>query len=639
MTVVRVPVAAAAAFACALVASAGFAGSPYGICAHLHIADAKTRAASLARMAEAGIGWFRTDFAWAGIERRPGEYDFTVYDAMMAEAKERGIRVLPILDYDNPRVYPDFAWQHPREWCAFAAAVVERYRADLEAVEVWNEPNIPFWKPKPDAAQYAQFLKLTFAAIRRVAPEVRVLMGGTAALEREFIDRLYAEGAGECMDVLNIHPYTHPHAPEEGLVPYLEYARKAVADHGGRQTIWITEVGWPTHTPALSAPSVIRAALATARPGRTRWNAVFADACATGSEPNASFPRAIEAALQGLMKVEACDPEQTRRRLAAGGVDAVFFPFNERYPLDAADAVRDFVRKGGVLLQFGGIPMYRWVADRGGRCEVGRDGSPEAERDRRRFGIGYDAWWTNPAVPETAQVYPTEGAVAAGLKAEPTGFRCGRFFTRKFLRPGDEMVPLLVGKDRNGGELVGACVYRLDGEGGGCVAVCGLPVAESGLVATEALQAKYYARTLGIATAAGVERTFTYNLQAWEEDPYYSEHHFGICHRDFSPKPAFASYATFTRMRPAGSVNAPGPWHDGKCADFFPQWMRPDGTKAGMVWTVGLPAERRFAFDSPKVEFSDISGRPLRPPADDAGGFRLPVSDSPVYFKGGWIAR
>lgn len=620
-------------------AIAGAVENPYGICAHLHAADAKSREATLKRMTEAGIGWFRTDFLWATIEKRSGEYDFSVYDAMMDEAKGRGIKVLPILDYDNPKVYPGFAWQQPQEWCAFVAAVVKRYRHRLEAVEVWNEPNIPFWKPNPDATQYAKFLKLTYECVKRVAPEVRVLMGGTAGLDRGFFAQLYSAGAADYMDVVNVHPYTHPYAPEDKLIPYLEDVRKAIAANGNRQTLWITEVGWPTHKPVLSNPSIIRAALATARPGRSAWNVVFADTCAEGTESGRSFARSVEESLRGFVKVEACDPARTRGRLASGGVDAVFFPFNEHYPLDAADAVHDFVRKGGVLLQFGGVPMYKWESDCGGHHEIGADGSSKAARDRQRFGIAFDAWWLNPAVPDATQVYPTEGAVAAGLKSEPTGFRCERFFTRKFLKPGDEMVPLLVGKDKNGGELVGACVYRF-GDGGGCVAVCGLNYgAQGGIVANESQQALYYARMLGIATAMGAERTFSYNLQAWEADPYYSEHHFGIVHRDFSPKPAYHAYATFTKMRPAGSVNAEGEWHNEKRTGFCPQWTRPDKVKAGMIWTVGGLRERSIIFDSKRMEFLDLYGKPLKAAVDESGGYRLTISDSPVYFKGGWIGR
>ena len=614
-------------------AVAGAVENPYGICAHLHAADAKSREMTLKRMTDAGIGWFRTDFVWEQIEKRPGEYDFSVYDAVMDEARGRGVKVLPILDYDNPKVYPDFAWQHPQEWCAFVTAVVKRYRHRLEAVEVWNEPNIPFWKPNPDAAQYAKFLKLTYECVKRVAPEIRVLMGGTAGLDRGFFAQLYAAGAADYMDVVNVHPYTHPSAPENGLIPYLEDVQKAIAANGGRQALWITEVGWPTHKPVLSNPSIIRAALETARPGRTCWNVVFADTCADGLPPNAKFAQAVEESLDGFVRIEACDAKQMRERLAAGGVDAVFFPFDESYPRDSMDAVVAFVERGGTLLQFGGFPMYRWVSYANGSRVAGADGSSEAAADRKRVGISYSCWWMNSAIPDETQVYPTEGAVAAGLKAEPTGFRCGRFFTSAHLKPGDEFVPLLVGKDKNGGDIAGAGVYRFNGEKGGRVAVCGLSYgAEGGVAATEAQQAMYYARMLGIVTAMGVERTFSYNLQAWEADPYYSEHHFGIVHRDFSPKPAYRAYATFTKMRPAGSVQKPGKWHDDARETFFPRWDLAGGRRGGMIWTVGAARIIRQTF-SDAVEFFDLFGNPLKFVVDEKGGYAIPISDQPIYWR------
>ena len=608
--------------------------SPYGVCAHVGCpGEFEIREAEFEKMRAAGIGWVRSDFLWQDIEPQKGVYRFERFDELMKSARKYGIRVLPILCYDNPRVYPGYAWQHPEEWGRFVQEVVKRYRRELSVVEIWNEPNIPFWKPKPDATQYAEFLKLSYGRVKAVAPEIRVAMGGTAGMDTNFYAGIYAAGGVNFMDIVNIHPYSHPYAPEQRLVPYLESVNKTIADNGGRQALWITEVGWPTHKPVMSNPSIIRSALETARPGRKCWTVVLADTCADGMPPNAKFARAVEESLDGFVRIEACDARGTRERLAAGGVDAVFFPFDESYPKDSMDAVVAFVERGGTLLQFGGFPMYRWVSYVGGSRVLGADGSGEAAADRQRVGISCACWWMNPAIPDETQVYPTEGAVAAGLKAEPTGFRCGRFFTSAQLKPGDEFVPLLVGKDKNGSDIVGAGVYCFNGEKGGRVAVCGLSYGtDCGVAATESEQAAYTARMLAIVAAENVETTFVYELQAPEGDLYYSEAHFGICHRDLSPKPAYTAYATFTKMRPAGSVQKPGKWHDENREVFFPRWNLPDGTRGGMFWTVGAARTIRQTF-SDAVEFFDLFGQPLKLAADEKGGYSVPISDRPVYWR------
>lgn len=610
--------------------------SPYGVCAHVGCpGEFELREQEFEKMRAAGIGWVRSDFLWKDIEPQKGVYRFDRFDELMKSARKHGIRVLPILCYDNPRVYPGYAWQHPKEWCDYVEAVVKRYRGDLEVVEVWNEPNISFWKPKPDVAQYASFLKLSYEKVKAVAPEIRVMMGGTAGINVSFYSGIYAAGGANFMDIVNVHPYSHPYAPETQLVPYLDGVNKAIADNGGRQSLWITEVGWPTHRPVMSNPSIIRAALETARPGQKRWNVVLADTCANGQTPNEKFARAIEETLDGFVRIEACDAKRTRERLAAGGVDAVFFPFDESYPKDSADAVFAFVERGGTLLQFGGFPMYRWVSYASGSRIVGTDGSGEAAADRRRVGISCLCWWLNPEIPEEAQVHPTEGAVAAGLKAEPTGFRCTRFFNAARLKSGDEFVPLLVGRGKNGKEVVGAGVYCFGGEKGGRVAVCGLRYgADCGVAANESEQAAYTARTLAVATAENVEKTFVYELQAPEGDPFYSEHHFGICHRDLKPKPAYAAYAAFTKMRPAGSVQKSGKWHDENREVFFPRWDLPDGGRGGMIWTTGAAKRVRQSFSGP-VRFYDVFGDEVKISLESDGAYALPISGSPLY----WIVK
>ena len=141
-------------------------------------------------------------------------------------------------------------------------------------------------------------------------------------------------------------------------------------------------------------------------------------------------------------------------------------------------------------------------------------------------------------------------------------------------------------------------------------------------------------RSILVALAEGVEKFYAYELRASEHDPYYSESHFGIVHRNLAPKPAYSAYATLTDRRPAGSVRRPGPWRDEAQKLFFPQWMRPDGAAAGAIWTTGAKQTLVLDFDGEEVAFMDAFGLPLPVRRTAARRFLVEVADSPLYFTG-----
>ena len=138
---------------------------PEGVGVNIHFTRGHEQDLDL--IAAAGFKVARMDFGWAGIERAKGQYDWSAYDELTANLAKRGLRALYILDYSNPlyeesvvtrnpvsgEEHRDTASpQHPESVAAFArwaAAAAERYRGRRVIWEIWNEPNITFWKPKP----------------------------------------------------------------------------------------------------------------------------------------------------------------------------------------------------------------------------------------------------------------------------------------------------------------------------------------------------------------------------------------------------------------------------------------------------------------------------------------------------------
>ena len=620
------PLALVAGLAVLSAAGEGVTTYPYGVCAHVTRSERGPHRlkGTLDAMELAGMKYVRSDFDYWKVRGKDGRLDFSDYDALVAELEKRGVTLLPIIyGVENPP--KDFARQ-----ADYVREIVRHYGRRFPAVEIWNEANIKFFKGS-DPVVYAQTLKASYEAVKSVDPSIRVAYTGTAGVPIDWIRKTFEAGATNCFDVMNVHPYSHPAQPEGVMDRQTEKLRALMAEYGvGDRPIWFTEIGWPTHKLTVQFPHVLLAGLRVARPEQKSWRVILADLRVDGPAPDQALAKEIEELLPAGSAVAACTQQETVRRLAKGGVDAVIYPFDESYPAETADAVDAFVRKGGVLVDFGGVPCY--FGRRGGEAVAGL----QHGGGLGRFPFGYRAWWTDKkgTYPETAQVFATERGIAAGVKQEPTGFACERFLSPDRAGQGAEWIPLVAGKTTNGVELVGAAVIRYHGERTGAAILCSMWSKRGMGTNNEENQARYTARGLAIAFAEGVEAYFTYNLRSFEEDPFYSEHHFGLMHADFQPKPAYSAYAEFVRERPAGSVNRPGAWHDATRTFFYPQWTRPDGKKAGVLWQLGDDTRRELRFAGGEPEFRNLYGLKLPVRKLGPGRYRLTVGAAPIYFVG-----
>lgn len=210
---------------------------PQGVGVNIHFTRGHERDLDL--IAAAGCKFVRMDFGWAGIERRPGEYDWSAYDELTANLEKRGLRALYILDYSNPlyeqtvtsrnpitgREQRDIASpQRPESVAAFArwAGAAARHFAGRRVVwEIWNEPNISFWKPKPDASQYATLALAAVKAVRAADPSATVVGPATSEVPVKFLEDVFAAGLLEHWDAVSVHPYrSYRKSPETALEDY-----------------------------------------------------------------------------------------------------------------------------------------------------------------------------------------------------------------------------------------------------------------------------------------------------------------------------------------------------------------------------------------------------------------------------------
>jgi hypothetical protein len=226
-------------------------------------------------IAAAGFKFIRMDFGWGGIERKKGEYDWSAYDELTANLEKRGLRALYILDYSNPlyeetvtsrnpitgHEHRDTASpQHPESVAAFArwaAAGAQHFKGRHIIWEIWNEPNISFWKPKPDVQQYTALALATCKAIREVDAQATIIAPATSGFPWEFLEKFFAAGALEQLDAVSVHPYrNYSQGPETAAADYqkLRALLEKYASNEAKKKIPILsgEWGYASHSKGVS---------------------------------------------------------------------------------------------------------------------------------------------------------------------------------------------------------------------------------------------------------------------------------------------------------------------------------------------------------------------------------------------------
>ena len=100
--------------------------------------------------------------------------------------------------------------------------------------------------------------------------------------------------------------------------------------------------------------------------------------------------------------------------------------------------------------------------------------------------------------------------------------------------------------------------------------------------ATEETQAMRLPRIYLISFACGMDKVFYYKSRSCELDTFEIEDHYGFLHKDYTPKPAFYTYQTLTKMCPNKSTRPKLERHGNV---YIASWKRPDKKKAWALWT------------------------------------------------------
>ncbi len=229
------------------------------------------RAMVLDRLVEAGVEWVRIDLSWAMLQPEPGpeysEWGTDRADLVVDMAADRGLEILATFwltpGWANGGAGERAAPTDPEDYAAALAWAADHFGDRVAAWEIWNEPNDPRFFAGADPATYASLLRASYRAVKDAEPEATVVFGGTSFNDTEWIEQVYAAGAGDHFDLMATHPYQgisdmEPEAPEDGTMYRLTHVRavrEVMARNGDEdKDIWFTEFGWSSH--GVNGPDV-----------------------------------------------------------------------------------------------------------------------------------------------------------------------------------------------------------------------------------------------------------------------------------------------------------------------------------------------------------------------------------------------
>lgn len=209
---------------------------------------------SVQQIQDLGATWVR--FTFKDDSDGPQPTRFAFYDDLVGELNQAGINILMILSNETcpgrPARDADEAAcdAYIAKFAARCRQIAQHYGSQVQAYEIWNEPD--FLAPSPDydpcmgAEVFGRLLRAAFAAIKEVS-SATVVMGGLAAGQPGYLEEVRASTNGVLhVDAVGVHPYGRRPTedwprPDWGFGVLGDLIRQYHAAAG--KPVWITEVG------------------------------------------------------------------------------------------------------------------------------------------------------------------------------------------------------------------------------------------------------------------------------------------------------------------------------------------------------------------------------------------------------------
>ncbi|MDX2160165.1 MAG: cellulase family glycosylhydrolase [bacterium] len=245
---------------------------------------------AMGRIETLGVRWVKVQIAWRDMQpnnrdERGTEF-FRRVEQYLEDANRRGFSVMVSIAkapaWARSNQTEDGPPDNPADLANFITILLQEINPDtmrdvlgdnIDAVEVWNEPNlIREWQGTLPftGAGYMTLFTPAYQAIRAYSPTLPIITAGLAPTgnsagsvdDREFLRQMYAAGLASYTDVIiGAHPYSWANAPDAVCCgtrgwdddPHFFYAdtmreyRDIMTASGDADAqIWITEFGYAT---------------------------------------------------------------------------------------------------------------------------------------------------------------------------------------------------------------------------------------------------------------------------------------------------------------------------------------------------------------------------------------------------------
>ena len=165
----------------------------FGLCGHPERFSPEEAELEALAAGLCGAKILRTDFAWGRIQPQRDRWNFSVYDRLVDVFGRNGVELQCLLGYSVPWAVPaSYKPKNPEvkgrpglpdydDFAKFAGTVADRYKDRIRYFEIWNEPDLIGFA-NFSAESYMELLRRGYGAVKKAAPEAKVMNGGIAAV-------------------------------------------------------------------------------------------------------------------------------------------------------------------------------------------------------------------------------------------------------------------------------------------------------------------------------------------------------------------------------------------------------------------------------------------------------------------------
>ncbi|MBL8162831.1 MAG: LysM peptidoglycan-binding domain-containing protein, partial [Anaerolineae bacterium] len=263
-------------------------GFEYGIEAYVFGQDISAITSDVQAL---GTKWVKVTVNWRDFEPEKGAIEFASLDEVVSSLNGAGLNVLLTITTSPAWARSNVDESGPpdnfSDYATFVGAVAARYTGQVQAYQVWNEPNLRReWNSSVhqiSGASYVQLLNAGYSAIKSADANAVVISAGlsptgfndavNAVSDRQFLRDMYASGLANVSDAVGAHPLGWANPPDAqccaapvGVETHYQdtsfFFRNTLQDYrqimsaagDGSTPIWVTKFGWGTSEDTAAPP-------------------------------------------------------------------------------------------------------------------------------------------------------------------------------------------------------------------------------------------------------------------------------------------------------------------------------------------------------------------------------------------------